>query len=195
MKVALVLLSLLLVTVAQGQQEAKQDSPAEHHCPMMTQDSKMKHDSSMKHDSTMKDDDTAKHEEMMRRGEMEMGFSQTKTSHHFQLSSSGGSIDVRTNDPSDAATRAHIRHHLQQIAKSFAEGDFSSPMLTHGQIPPGVREMQRLKSALSYKYVETDRGGKVLISADSPEALKAVQEFLQFQIEEHQTGDSEAVQK
>jgi len=52
-----------------------------------------------------------------------------------------------------------------------------------------------MKGELSYKYVETDRGGKVLISAANPETLKAVHEFLRFQIEEHQTGDAEAVQK
>ena len=68
-------------------------------------------------------------------------------------------------------------------------------MMTHGKIPPGVPEMQRMKSDLSYRYVETDSGGKVLISAANPETLKAVHEFLRFQIEEHQTEDAEAVQK
>jgi hypothetical protein len=68
-------------------------------------------------------------------------------------------------------------------------------MMTHGRIPPGVPDMQRLKGDLSYKYVETDRGGKALISAASSETLEAVHEFLRFQIEEHQTGDAETVQK
>ena len=68
-------------------------------------------------------------------------------------------------------------------------------MMTHGKTSPGVPEMQRMKGDLSYKYVETDRGGRALISAANPETLKAVHEFLRFQIEEHQTGDAEAVQK
>jgi len=40
--------------------------------------------------------------------------------------------------------------------------------------------MQRLKGDLSYRYVETDRGGKVPISAANPESLKAVHEFFAF---------------
>ena len=165
MKAAAFAAFLAVALVAYGQQENKQESPAEHHC------------------------------QMMKHGEMAMGFSQVKTTHHFQLTASGGVIEVQTNDPADTTTRDQIRQHLQGISKAFAQGDFSSPMMTHGKTPPGVPEMQRLKGDLSYKYFETDRGGKVLISAANPETLKAVHEFLRFQIEEHQTGDAEAVQK
>ena len=165
MKAAAFAAFLAVALVAYGQQENKQESPAEHHC------------------------------QMMKHGEMAMGFSQVKTTHHFQLTASGGVIEVQTNDPADTTTRDQIRQHLQGISKAFAQGDFSSPMMTHGKTPPGVPEMQRLKDDLSYKYFETDRGGKVLISAANPETLKAVHEFLRFQIEEHQTGDAEAVQK
>ena len=165
MKAAAFAAFLAVALVAYGQQENKQESPAEHHC------------------------------QMMRHGEMAMGFSQVKTTHHFQLTASGGVIEVQTNDPADTTTRDQIRQHLQGISKAFAQGDFSSPMMTHGKTPPGVPEMQRMKSDLSYKYFETDRGGKVLISAANPETLKAVHEFLRLQIEEHQTGDAEAVQK
>ncbi len=165
MKTAIVAAFLAVASMAYGQQESKQESPAEHH------------------------------DQMMKHGEMAMGFSQAKATHHFHLSASGGSIEVQTNEPSDTASREHIRRHLQEISKAFAAGDFSSPMLTHGKVPPRVAEMQRSKANLSYSYVETDRGGKVLISAANPEALKAVHEFLRFQIEEHQTGDLETVQK
>jgi len=165
MKAAAFAAFLAVALVAYGQQENKQESPAEHHC------------------------------QMMKHGEMAMGFSQVKTTHHFQLTASGGVIEVQTNDPADTTTRDQIRQHLQGISKAFAQGDFSSPTMTHGKISPGVPEMQRMKGELSYKYVETDRGGKVLISAANPETLKAVHEFLRFQIEEHQTGDAEAVQK
>ena len=163
MKAAAFAAFLAVALIAYGQQENKQESPAEHHC------------------------------QMMKHGEMAMGFSQVKTTHHFQLTASGGVIEVQTNDPADTTTRDQIRQHLQGISKAFAQGDFSSPMMTHGKTPPGVTEMQRMKGDLSYKYVETDRGGKVLISAANPETLKAVHEFLRFQIEEHQTGDAEAV--
>jgi len=172
MRAAIVGLFLTSVAMAYGQ------SPTEHHCSMMRQDeSKMKHD------------------EMMKPGELAMGFSQAKTTHHFHLSASGGYIEVQTNDSTDAASRDHVRHHLREIAKSFGEGDFSSPMLTHGTVPPGVPDLQRLRSSLTFAYVETDHGAKVLISTTNAEALKAVHDFLRFQIQEHKTGDSEMVEK
>ena len=101
----------------------------------------------------------------------------------------------QTNDSSDTASRDQTRHHVREMAKSFGEGDFSSPMLTHGTAPPGVADLQRLKSSLTYSYVETDHGAKVLISTANAEALKAVHDFLRFQIQEHKTGDLEVVEK
>jgi len=62
-------------------------------------------------------------------------------------------------------------------------------METHGRIPPGVPTMQQLRSAITYKYVRTDRGGKVLITTKNPQALEAVHELLRFQIQDHRTGD------
>src|SRR6266700_5536460 len=108
MKTAIVAAFLAVASMAYGQQESKQESPAVHH------------------------------DQMMKQGEMAMGFSQAKATHHFHLSASGGSIEVQTNEPSDTASREHIRRHLQEISKAFAAGDFSSPMLTHGKVPPRV---------------------------------------------------------
>ena len=42
---------------------------------------------------------------------------------------------------------------------------------------------------ISYKYEETKSGGLVRIRTSNPKALKAVHDFLRFQIEENQTGD------
>jgi len=135
------------------------------------------------------DMDHMHHEEVNQRGDMAMGFSHMKTTHHFHLSPSGGSIEVLANDPDDKASRDQIRRHLEQLPESFKEGDFSAPMETHGRIPPGVPTMQQLRSAITYKYVRTDRGGKVLITTKNPQALEAVHEFLRFQIQDHRTGD------
>ena len=188
MKTAMVIVSLAFVSVAYGQQDSKSEKPVEHHCSMMNDEEKTQQSGAMQHDEMQ-------YEEMMKHGEMAMGFSQTKSTHHFHLSGTGGSIEVQTNNPTDTATRDQIRQHLRQISAMFAEGDFSSPMLTHGRVPPGVPDMQRLKSSLSYTYAETETGAKVLISTASPDALSAVHRFLLFQIEEHKTGDLERVQK
>src|ERR1051325_5185608 len=119
---------------------------------------------------------------MNERGDQGMGFSQEKTTHHFRLSNTGGAIEVEANDSQDTLSRDQIRQHLQHIAMMFAEGNFDIPMFVHDQVPPGVTEMQRLKSAIRYKYEETEKGPRVLIPADDRQAVAAVQSFLRFQI-------------
>jgi hypothetical protein len=135
------------------------------------------------------DMDHMHHEQVNQHGDMAMGFSHLKTTHHFRLLPSGGSIEVQANDPEDKVSRDQIRQHLEQLPKAFREGNFSAPMETHGRVPPGVPTMQQLKSEIAYKYVRTSRGGKVLISTKNPKALEAVHEFLRFQIQDHGTGD------
>jgi hypothetical protein len=138
----------------------------------------------------------AKHmADVNRHGDMAMGFSHMKTTHHFRLTSNGGFIEVQAKGASDTVSRDQIRQHLQHITKAFAAGDFSAPMMTHSRVPPGVPTMKRLKSAIIYTYAETARGGKVQISTKNPAALQAVHEFLRFQIRDHQTGDPLAVAK
>ncbi|HEY0323428.1 MAG TPA: hypothetical protein VGC66_20895 [Pyrinomonadaceae bacterium] len=127
--------------------------------------------------------------QMNKRGDEQMGFSQDKATHHFFLATDGGSIEVQANDAKDTATRDKIRMHLGHIAKMFAEGNFNAPMLIHDQTPPGVPVMKLLKAEIKYTFEETDRGGRVRISSNNPEAVAAIYEFLRFQIKEHQTGD------
>jgi hypothetical protein len=80
--------------------------------------------------------------------------------------------------------------HLKHIARAFQAGDFNIPMFVHDQTPPGVPAMQNLKGAITYKYEDTDKGGRVVIWSKNADAVSAVQEFLRFQIKEHKTGDA-----
>ena len=129
-------------------------------------------------------------QKMNERGDHVMGFDHMKTTHHFRLFANGGSIEVAANSSQDVESRDQIRMHLGHIAKMFAEGNFKAPMLIHDQTPPGVPVMQKLKSDIQYKFEETEQGARVRIITLKPEALKAIHEFLRFQIEEHKTGDS-----
>jgi hypothetical protein len=124
------------------------------------------------------------------RGDEAMGFDQQKTTHHFKLLPDGGTIEITANDPSDVASRDAIRQHVAKIATMFGQGDFNIPMLVHGQKPLGVDTMTRLKSSLDYAAENEPNGGRVRITTADPEALKAVHDFLRFQIQEHKTGDS-----
>ena len=129
-------------------------------------------------------------QKMNERGDHVMGFDHTKTTHHFRLSTDGGSIEVAANSVQDTESRDQIRMHLGHIAKMFAAGNFKAPMLIHDQIPPGVPTMQRLKSDIQYKFEETEQGARIRISTGNPEALQAIHDFLRFQIKEHKTGDA-----
>jgi hypothetical protein len=123
------------------------------------------------------------------RGNKAMGFDQNKTTHHFLLKDDGGIIQVEANDKQDLKSRDAIRGHLSHIAILFSEGDFDIPMFIHDRMPDGVPVMKELKDAITYKYEDMERGGKVILVSQNADAIKAIHEFLQFQIEDHKTGD------
>ncbi len=129
------------------------------------------------------------HADVDERGDHVMGFDHTKTSHHFLLSKSGGSIEASANDPADTASRDAIRGHFTHIAAMFSEGNFEAPMLIHDRIPPGVPTMKSKKALIEWKFEETPAGGRVRITTRDTEALAAIHEFLRFQIEDHRTDD------
>jgi hypothetical protein len=123
------------------------------------------------------------------RGDKAMGFDHKKTTHHFLLKEDGGIIQVETNDLNDSESREAIRNHLSHIATLFSQGDFNIPIFIHDRVPDGVSVMKELKMAIKYKYENTDRGGKVILASQNEEAVKAIHQFLRFQIQDHKTGD------
>ena len=124
------------------------------------------------------------------RGDHVMGFEHTRTTHHFLLERDGGVIQVQANDLNDSGSVSQIRGHLAEVAKAFSSGDFSMPREIHDRVLPGVPEMTRLKAAISYRFEEIERGARVRITTENPEALAAIHSFLRSQIEDHRTGDS-----
>jgi hypothetical protein len=99
-------------------------------------------------------------------------------------------IEVQANNPADSANRDAIRTHLKAIADEFASGDFSKPFMTHGENPPGIETMRRLKATIRFTFEEVEAGGRVRIRTTDSDALKAIHDFLRYQIKEHATGDS-----
>ena len=178
------LLFVLAVAIAMFAQQA---APADHE--------KMDPKSCPMHAEHMKSQTTAdqRFAEMNARGNRSMGFDQSKSTHHFVSLEDGGAIEVTVNDPADTTDLAAIRNHLAQIAKQFAAGDFSAPMMTHAEIPPGAAEMQKLKDRIAYTYEELPGGARVRITTGDPHAIAAVHKFLAYQIKEHHTGDASSV--
>jgi hypothetical protein len=75
----------------------------------------------------------------------------------------------------------------------FSDGNFSIPMFVHDQVPPGVPAMKEKRSRISYIYEEMPSGARVRIKTADADALKAVHDFLRFQIEDHHTGDAKDI--
>jgi hypothetical protein len=76
-----------------------------------------------------------------------------------------------------------------KAAVRFDELD-SSDMFVHDQVPPGVPVMKEKRDQISYSVEEVLTGARVRIKTSNVEALKAVHDFLRFQIEDHHTGDA-----
>ena len=131
--------------------------------------------------------------DLNKHGDEVMGFSHDKTTHHFRLYSNGGAIEVIVNDSKDSTNLQAIRSHLTHIVTMFSEGDFSTPMFVHDQVPPGVPVMKNKHAEISYTFEELTAGGRVRIRTTNPDALKAIHEFMRYQITEHKTGDPLAV--
>ncbi|HXL22114.1 MAG TPA: hypothetical protein VOA78_06600 [Candidatus Dormibacteraeota bacterium] len=134
--------------------------------------------------------DEKHHHDVAERGDRVMGFSHDKATHHFRLYADGGAIEVGANDAKDTATRDAIQGHFTHIVKMFAAGDFTAPILIHTQNPPGSETMKRLRGEIAYRLEKTEQGARIRIRTKNAEAVRAVHEFLRFQIADHQTGDS-----
>ncbi|HYP50370.1 MAG TPA: hypothetical protein VEQ34_05460 [Pyrinomonadaceae bacterium] len=135
------------------------------------------------------------HAEVNERGDNAMGFSHRKTTHRFRLLTNGGAIEVRANNADDKESVEQIRKHLRHISQVFPAGNFEAPFLTHGKTPPGVPVMQRLTKEINYEYEEAESGARVRLSTKNAEALAAIHDFMKFQIEDHQTGNSMEIEK
>jgi hypothetical protein len=126
------------------------------------------------------------------RGDHAMGVAHEKSTHHFRLLPDGGAIELTANDPNDKDTRDEIRSHLSHIVQMFTNGNFEVPMFIHDRVPPGVPVMKSKRASITYVLKPMPSGGRVRIKATDAEALKAVHQFLRFQIDDHQTGDQHA---
>lgn len=141
----------------------------------------------MSHEEHLKQ--TAKDDALKQRGGEAMGFDQDSAEHHFILGADGGSIQVTVKPGAAAKVLTDIRNHLQTITSEFAKGDFAKPFQTHAEAPPGVDVMKRAGTSISFRYEEIANGGTVRIASPDAVVVKAIHDFLRYQITEHKTGD------
>jgi len=121
---------------------------------------------------------------MQDRGWAAMGVDQYTSFHRFESLPDGGRIALQ-RDSADASGVAAIRAHLQEIARSFARGDFAVPGFVHARSVPGTAVMTARRAAIRYVFHPLPGGGEVRIVARDSVAVRAVHEFLAFQRTEH----------
>jgi hypothetical protein len=68
-------------------------------------------------------------------------------------------------------------------------------MFIHDTTPPGASTMSRLRNQIRYQLKDTPQGARIEIDSENKEALKAIHEFLRFQIADHKSGDSVEISK
>ena len=121
------------------------------------------------------------------RGHVAMGVDQYTSTHRFDALPDGGRIELQRNQD-DLNGVTQIREHLQQIARAFAAGDFSTPAFVHLREMPGAAMMARRKEVITYTFSPLPRGGQLRIATTDPEALHAIHQFMAAQRGDHRAG-------
>ena len=116
------------------------------------------------------------------------GMSHETTQHSFRLFADGGAIELR------GTPKEMIEKHMRAVVSDFSRGDFAKPLFVHGVMPDGAARMKELGDAIAYTFEELPDGGRIRITTTNADALKAVHDFLRFQIKDHGTKDSGTIE-
>jgi len=122
---------------------------------------------------------------MMERGDVAMGFNQTKIMHNFVSTATGGEIMIVALDESDAKTISEIRDHVKDIQHEFSQGNFNKPFFIHAQIVPGTQVMTEKKDLIQYSTKQIESGEVLVLTTDDTELLDAIKQFMDFQSSQH----------
>jgi len=122
---------------------------------------------------------------MMERGNMAMGFDQTKIKHNFVATVTGGEITITALDANDVTTISEIRNHVADIQNEFAQGNFEKPFFIHAQVVPGTQVMTAKKDLIQYSTRQIDGGAVLILTTSDPELLDAIKQFMDFQSTQH----------
>lgn len=123
--------------------------------------------------------------DMMERGDIAMGFNQTKIMHHFVDTATGGEVRIMALDASDAKTIDEIRSHVEDIQHEFSQGNFTKPFFIHAQVVPGTQIMTEKKDLIQYSTKQIEGGAILVLTANDTELLDAIKQFMAFQSSQH----------
>ena len=122
---------------------------------------------------------------MLERGNMAMGFNQSKIHHHFMATSKGGEIMIMSINMSDTQAINEIRSHVKDIQYEFSQGNFTKPFYIHAQVVPGTDVMTAKRDLIQYSIKDIDGGSILILTTNDTELLDAIQQFMNFQSSQH----------
>ena len=128
----------------------------------------------------------ARQEEVTKRGAHVMSFSLERTVHIFAKTKSGGIQQVIIKDKADSHQITLIRKHLSNIAKEFAQGNFSDPAKIHGKDMPGLAELEKARpDQLRIVYKKLAKGAQIEYSSDNSGLIDAIHRWFDAQLADH----------
>ncbi|WP_052808108.1 hypothetical protein [Methyloterricola oryzae] len=119
------------------------------------------------------------------RGAKVMPFALDKTLHVFDKTETGGVQQVVAKQVGDTEQVNLIRQHLQHIAASFAQGDFSGPARIHGDQMPVLAELSAGAQDLKIVYSDLPQGGQIVYASARPDLVQAIHRYFDAQLSDH----------
>jgi hypothetical protein len=123
--------------------------------------------------------------QIMQRGNLAMGFEQTKIAHEFSSTKDGGQIKITALDEKDNKTINQIKSHTKDIQNDFAEGNFTKPFFIHAQSVPGTDVMTQNKDQIQYQLQDLKNGSILLLITNNSSLVNSINQFMTYQSTEH----------
>ncbi len=123
--------------------------------------------------------------QMMQRGNLAMGFDQSKIAHEFSTTKSGGQIKITALDEKDNNTINQIKSHTRDIQNDFTEGNFTKPFFIHAESVPGTDAMTQNKDQIQYKIQDLKNGSILLLITNNSSLVSSINQFMTYQSTEH----------
>ena len=118
--------------------------------------------------------------------------------HHFYLYPDGGIMTLAVADPSDTETRKAVRAYVQRVSQLMVGGNLARLREQFGEGVPGldrIAEARARKATLTVRSSAPDEGSHIIFTTADPQVLQGLHEFLRFQINDLNTGDSPDVRE
>lgn len=123
--------------------------------------------------------------QMMQRGNLAMGFDQSKIAHEFSSTEDGGQIKITALDGKDNNTINQIKSHTRDIQNDFTEGNFTKPFFIHAESVPGTDAMTQNKDQIQYKIQDLKNGSILLLITNNSSLVSSINQFMTYQSTEH----------